>query len=52
MSFQSASAGGPKLWMIGVSTPPGATPLTRTPRAMYSTANAIVSSRAPPFEAQ
>ena len=52
MSFQSASSGGPKLWMIGVSTPPGATPLTRMPRAMYSTASALVRSLTPPFDAQ
>src|ERR1700728_2540816 len=52
MSEKSASSGGPQLWRIVVSTPPGATPLTRTPRAMYSTASALVSIFTPPLDAQ
>ncbi len=38
--------------MSGVSTPPGATALIRTPRPAYSMARALVNMITPPLEAQ
>ena len=38
--------------MSGVSMPPGASTLTRTPRARYSAASALENMSRPAFEAQ
>jgi hypothetical protein len=51
-SLASPPSGTEKLETSGVSTPPGATALTRTPRPAYSTARALVKSTTPPLDAQ
>ena len=50
--FGSAPSGSPNVPSSGVSVPPGATTLARTPLPMYSAANALVNIKRPPLDAQ
>jgi len=50
--FGSAPSGRSNEPSNGVSVPPGATTLARTPRSRYSAASALVNISSPPLEAQ
>src|ERR1700689_3704715 len=51
-SLKAGPSGSSKVPISGVSTPPGATTFTRTPRDRYSAARAFENIRSPALEAQ